>query len=79
LAAITNHSDFIPVNQYMLVHISEQLEQHIEALAQDLLSLTYLLETLIKLIPTLMFARLYFQLSSIEDRVEVLIDTIQPL
>ena len=63
----------------MLVHISEQHEQHIDALAQELLNLTDLLETLIKFNPTLMFARLDYQLSAIEERVDALVDTVQQL
>ena len=79
LAAITTHLDSIAGKQDMLVHISEHHEQQIAALAKELLTLTDLLETLIKYNPTLMFARLDFHLGTLEDRVDALVDTVQQL
>jgi hypothetical protein len=63
----------------MLVHISEQYEHQIEALAQALLNFTNLLDTLIKYNPTLIFARLHYQESSFEVRQQALVDTLHQL
>ena len=63
----------------MLVKISEKHEQHINDLADDLMSLTSQLEAFIKFNPTLLYARIEFQLTAITTRVEALMDTVQQL
>jgi hypothetical protein len=59
--------------------MSEHHEEQIGALAQELLSVTDLTETQITYSPTLKFPKLDFQLSTINDKVEALEDTLQQL
>ncbi len=79
IAAISSHLDSVASKQNMLVKISEKHEQHINDLANDLMSLTSQLEAFIKFNPTLLYARLEFQLTAITNRVEALMDTLQQL